>query len=123
MIHVMPNVDTAGFLPAAIPSGTTNVNCKIKTLSTAGPEIEYAIAVGDTNRRHGKIIQGSHFDFADMHHTDWQLLPPMENGELHLFFTESLAKEHDLYLITRLPKGKNDNSYGYSTFGSVIISK
>ena len=115
LLHVSPEGPSVGVLAAGVPARTTRLSAKIMTRAAGGPPVEYAFALapaGATPPPPGADLP----DFAPGHLTEWQRLPPMTEGELHLALPAPLEQAHDLYMITRLPEGIEDASWGWATF-------
>ncbi|MFZ1469984.1 MAG: DUF6212 domain-containing protein [Paracoccaceae bacterium] len=114
LLHISPGATSVGVLAAGVPDQTTRISTKIMTRAAGGPPIEYAFAVAPAA---GEPVPGADLPAFDPGHiTEWQRLMPMIEGELHLDLAAPLLGAHDLYMLTRLPEGVEDASWGWATF-------
>lgn len=110
---------SAALLPTALPIGTTRVRARIMTRAKAGPDIEYAMALAPADGRATSVENLP--AFRPWAFAGWSCLSAFERGDLLLTIEMPLDKPHDLYLMTRLPMGQQDASWGWATFSHISI--
>jgi len=110
---------SAALLPGALPAGTTQVRARIMTRAKAGPDIEYAMALAPSARRATSVDNLP--SFRPWAFAGWSCLHAFERSDLFLTVEMPLAEPHDLYLMTRLPMGQHDASWGWATFSHISV--
>ena len=95
----------------------TQVSAVIETVNEKGPTIEYCIALGHRSLRELNILDDSHF--PDNAKSSWVSLQPNHRSQVSMYLADIDQNLFDLYLMTRLPVGCMDNSYGWSIFKEI----
>lgn len=119
LVHVMPKQTNCGFLSGLALEGTRQIFATLATRHPGGPTIEYQMALLPQDQRPHKSGRLPVFDPALT--SGWISLPPEEEGQSHVFLEQPLDKPHDIYLMTRLPRGHTSNAYGWSTFSNICL--
>ncbi|HEX3431270.1 MAG TPA: DUF6212 domain-containing protein [Rhizomicrobium sp.] len=117
-VHPFRGGVAAGLLPNSAPKGSRRISAKVITRTDKAPDVEYALALARTGDR---STSGQLPEFPDGMKTDWRRLPPLTQGELHLFLSEPLELPHDLYLMTRLPDDVPRADWAWANFEQVEI--
>ncbi len=121
LVHPMGGAVSAAVVPGALAATAALIRAQILTRSAEAQDIEYAMAIAPADLRPapGEALP----PFSEDAVTGWVRLPPQETGDLLLPVTTPLDGPHDLYLMTRLPKGGNDASHALATFGPIMVTE
>lgn len=119
VVHVNANRISAAVLRNGALAGTRRVSSTLMTRNELGPKIEYAIAVAPTSRRPSSLNELPTFE--DIAHSGWILANAMEYSQANLVLQDPLPEDCDIYLMTRLPPGKQEDAYGWSSFSEIKI--
>jgi len=119
MVHVMAEGIATAVLPNVARVGTVSVSSSIYSRSEKSPEIEYAIALAPVEQRPKPDTELP--DFSPNFFSDWSIMSALVEGELHVVLPTPVREPHDIYLMTRLPEGQNDISYGWSSFFNINL--
>lgn len=95
----------------------TQVSASIETVNERSQHIEYCIALADKRLRDLEKLDDA--SFIDMTKSEWISLRPNYSSQIHLYLPEINHNSFDLYLMTRLPVGCNDNAFGWAIFKEI----
>lgn len=119
-VHAMKGETTSAVIQHVVPVNTSKIVAEITTTSENGPKIEYALGLLPTPR------SGSKFDVERVLGTgimsDWVPMTPLDVGEVQLLLPRALEAPHDLYLMTRLAQGQEDDAWAWSTFRNIRVT-
>lgn len=119
LVHVIPKQTICGFLSGLALEGTRQVFATLATRHPEGPPVEYQLALLPQDQRPHK--PGRLPDFDPRLSSGWIGLAPEEEGQAHVLLEQPLDRPHDIYLMTRLPRGHSRNDYGWSTFSNICL--
>lgn len=118
LVHVAPDRVTCAILPEAV-SGARQISVDVLTSNAKGPVVDYAVAVlpRALRPREPRALP----EFPPEYHSGWLRLKPMRAGQVTLVLPDLPGEPHDLYLMTRLPPGDTNISYGWSGFSGLVF--
>ncbi|SIT87119.1 DUF6212 domain-containing protein [Pontibaca methylaminivorans] len=119
LVHVVPRRVACGILPGIALPGARQVFATLATRHAEAPTVEYQLALLPQDQRPHKSGRLPDFDAALA--SGWIRLAPEEEGQAHVLLPRPLDAPHDIYLMTRLPKGQRSNAYGWSTFSHICL--
>lgn len=119
LVHVLPDQTACGILAGLALPGVRQVFASLLTRHAEAPPVEYQLALLPQDQRPHQPGLLPVFDPALS--SGWIRLQPEEEGQAHVLLPELLDRPHDLYLMTRLPRGHSSNHYGWSTFSNICL--
>lgn len=119
-VHPFKNTVSAGRIAKAVPASVRQISSTIGGRSEKGPPIEYALATAPLHpvREIGDLVMQCE---RDGRISDWMLLSGDTQGEITLYLRAPTEEISDLYLLTRLAPGAQQQ-YGWATFRNIWLS-
>lgn len=117
LVHPEPNKVTGAYLPGLILPGTAQISVDVKTRHIRSGPISYGIGIAPHGTEPGKDGVP---EFAPGCLSEWLTITP---GDPHAVTLAPPIQTcpHDLWLMTCLPKGVHDSSWGWATFSEVSL--
>lgn len=106
-----------GRVPTCFNSAVKSISATIETISEHGPNIEYCIAIGNKQLRDLEYLDES--SFLQNNKSDWLQIRSNYRSQINLYLAEDEADMSDLYLMTRLADGIDDNSFAWAIFKEI----
>ncbi len=119
LVHVAPAHTACGILAGLALPGVQQVFATLQTRHAEAPRVEYQLALLPQKQRPHHPGRLPAFDPALS--SGWISLQPEEEGQAHVLLPRPLDSLHDIYLMTRLPRGMSSNHYGWSTFSNICL--
>jgi len=117
LVHPPKQGTAIGRIDNCFNYSVTQVSATIETVNEQSQNIEYCIAVADKQLRDlNKLDEACFIDTAK---SEWVSLRPNYRSQIHLYLPDINQDSVDLYLMTRLAAGCNDNSYGWAIFKEI----
>ena len=119
-VHPFKGTVSAGRIARAVPASVRQISATVGGRSEKGPQIEYALATAALHpvREIGDLVMQCE---RDGRISDWMRLSGDTQEEITLYLREPCEKISDLYLLTRLAPGAQQQ-YGWATFRNIWLS-
>lgn len=117
MVHPVADAVSAAFLPAIAPPGLARIQVEVETLHMRSGPICYAIGIAPPDVTIGEDGMPK---FAAGCQTAWQNIAARHRHAL-ILTPPMLDRPHDLWLMTRLPKGTRNSAWGWATFSELSL--
>lgn len=117
LVHPVPDAVTAAQLTALIPPGIGRIRAEVETRHIRSGPISYAMGIAP----HGAPLGEDGLpEFAPGCKSAWLTIPPRERHALTLT-PPAPDCPYDLWLMTRLPEGAHDSSWGWAMFSGLRL--
>lgn len=117
LVHPVPDEVTAAQLTALVPPGIGQIRVEVETHHIRSGPVSYAIGIAPYGAALG---EDGLPEFAPGSQSAWLTIPPCDRHALTLTPTAP-DRPHDLWLMTRLPEGAHDSSWGWATFSGLSL--
>lgn len=117
LVHPVHGSVTAAHIPALVCPGIAQLRIEVETMHIRSGPISYAVGIAPHAAAPGKDGLP---EFAPGYLSEWLTIAPRDRHAL-LLTPPPPDCPHDLWLMTRLPEGAYDSSWGWATFSGLSL--
>lgn len=117
MVHPAPKGVSAAYLPGLVPPGTAQIRVELETLHIRSGPICYAIGIAPGD---APVSADGGVQFAPDFQSQWRTVGARDRQVL-VFNPPVADRPFDLWLMTRLPEGRKNTSWGWATFSGLSL--